>query len=353
MDVPDPQTMEDFPKAVEITPREHISERILLVHRLQEENVEVIQRSVEGIISQEHISARPQVVDATVPQIMEELQERISQRKHEQVVDAPVPMTVHQPGSVLVEFPQSQYIDKVVDMLVVMQRQVLRIQTVLKTVESSPTQFVGRVVWALVIMQMCHRLMSRSRSASQSVCTNRSLMCQCLMSRSRSASRSVCTNRSLMCQCLMSRSRSASRSAYTNRLSINQVTKIAEIPQILFIDKVVDMLVVRQRQVPRIQMVLMTMVGPPTQFVGRVMEALMACVRWHAQNAAASQRSPKTTHAMNVASTATSENVPHASVMRAQDARRLHWRTSFHGKLDVDVGEVAIGGDFIPITSFF
>ena len=124
-----------MPKAVEITPREHISERILLVHRLQEENVEVIQRSVEGIISQEHISARPQVVDATVPQIMEELQERISQRMHEQVVDAPVPMTVHQPGSVLAEFPQSQYIDKVVDMLVVMQRQVFQIQMVLKNVK--------------------------------------------------------------------------------------------------------------------------------------------------------------------------------------------------------------------------
>ena len=67
-------------------------------HRLQEENVEVIQRSVEEIISQEHIPERTQVVDATVPQIMEELQERISERMHEQVVDVPVPMTVHQPG---------------------------------------------------------------------------------------------------------------------------------------------------------------------------------------------------------------------------------------------------------------
>ena len=56
---------------------------------------------------------------------------------------------------------------------------------------------------------------------------------------------------------------------------------------------------------------------------------------------------------MNVASTATSENVPHASGMRAQDARRLHRRPSFRGKLDVDVGEVATGGDFIPMTSFF
>ena len=56
---------------------------------------------------------------------------------------------------------------------------------------------------------------------------------------------------------------------------------------------------------------------------------------------------------MNVASTATSENVPHASGMRAQDVRRLHRRPGFHGKLDVDVGEVATGGDFIPMTSLF
>ena len=56
---------------------------------------------------------------------------------------------------------------------------------------------------------------------------------------------------------------------------------------------------------------------------------------------------------MNVASTATSENVPHASGMRVQDARRLHRRPGFHEKLDVDVGEVAIGGDFIPMTSLF
>ena len=135
---------------------------------------------------------------------------------------------------------------------------------------------------------------------------------------------------------------------YTNRPSIIQVTKHAEIPQFLYIDTVVDMPVVLQRQVPRIQTVLMTMEGPPTQFVGRVMEALLACVRWHAQNAAASPRASRTTHAMNVASTATPENVPHASGMRAQVARRLHRRPSFHGKLDVDVdvGEGAV----LPLT---
>ena len=132
------------------------------------------------------------------------------------------------------------------------------------------------------------------------------------------------------------------------------MTKHVNIPQTLYINKVVvDLPMVMQRQVPRIQTVLMTVEGPPTQFVGRVMEALMACVRWHAQNAAASPRASRTTHAMNVASTATSDNVPHASGMRAQDARRLHRWPSFHGKLDVDVGEVTTGGDFIPMTSLF
>ena len=41
----------------------------------------------------------------------------------------------------------------------------------------------------------------------------------------------------------------------TNGQSINQVTKHAEIQQMYDIDKVVDMLVVMQRQVPRIQIV--------------------------------------------------------------------------------------------------
>ena len=48
--------------------------------------------------SKERISELTQVVDVTVPQIVEELQERILERMYERVVDAPVPMTVHQPG---------------------------------------------------------------------------------------------------------------------------------------------------------------------------------------------------------------------------------------------------------------
>ena len=52
------------------------------------------------------------------------------------------------------------------------------------------------------------------------------------------------------------------------------------------------------------------------------------------------------------ASTATSEKVPHAACTRCTEAA-LHRRPGFHGKLGVDVGEVATGGDFIPMTSLF
>ena len=45
------------------------------------------------------ISERTHVVDVTVPQIMEKLEERIPERMYERVVDAPVPMAVHQPGN--------------------------------------------------------------------------------------------------------------------------------------------------------------------------------------------------------------------------------------------------------------
>ena len=89
------QFLEETVKVTELFPQEHASERMV-----------------------ERISQRTQTVDAAVPQRLEELQERISERMHEQTVD--------QPGC---------YIDKVVDMSVVMQRQVPRVQTSLWTVE--------------------------------------------------------------------------------------------------------------------------------------------------------------------------------------------------------------------------
>ena len=47
------------------------------------------------------------------------------------------------------KFPRTQYTNKVVDMPVVVQRMVLRIQTELNTVEVPLAQFVGRVVGCL------------------------------------------------------------------------------------------------------------------------------------------------------------------------------------------------------------
>ena len=65
---------------------------------IQEENAELIQRSVEGIIHQEHILERTHIVYIPVPHMLDEYQECISERMHEQVVDVPVCQTVDQPG---------------------------------------------------------------------------------------------------------------------------------------------------------------------------------------------------------------------------------------------------------------
>ena len=74
-------------------------------------------------------------------------------------------------------------------------------------------------------------------------------------------------HRSSMRQChrLWKSSRSASWSVCKNRPSINQETKHAEFPQICYIDKIVDTLVVMQQQVPRIRTVLKTMEVPINQ----------------------------------------------------------------------------------------
>ena len=69
----------------------------------------------------------------------------------------------------------------------------------------------------------------------------------------------------------------------TNGPFINQVTKHAEIPQTQNVDKVVDMPVVTQRQVPQIQTALKTVEAPPAQFVGRVVEAPEIVVRKHVE----------------------------------------------------------------------
>ena len=196
----------------------------------------------------ERISERTRVVDATVPQIMEELQERIPQRMQEQVVDAPVHMTVHQPGD----------------------------QT-------------RRVPADLVHRQNCRYACGDAvKGPSDSDCFEDSGKPAGAVRRQSCGGASGLADAPVPPVALQERI-----SERMHEQTVDQVTKHAEIPQILYIDEVVDMLVVMQRQVPRIQTVLMTMEGPRTQFVGRVMEALMACVRWHAHNAAASPRASR------------------------------------------------------------
>ena len=56
-----------------------------------------------------------------------------------------------------------------------------------------------------------------------------------------------------MRQCRLSRSRSESRRVYTNRPSTNQVTKHVEIPQTLYTDKVLEVPSVKLRQVLQVQ----------------------------------------------------------------------------------------------------
>ena len=163
------------------------------------------------------VHERMHVADVPVPHVA--LNERISERVHEQVFDVPVPQKIKENVDRGVEiqppvavqrqvpqlqtgvspsikqvtkhayFPRTQYIDKIVDMLVVMQRMVLRIQT-------------------------------------------------------------------------------------GNKQSINEVTKYALFPQIQYIDKViVDMRGTLQRQVPQILTPLKTVEVPPALFVGRAVEA--------------------------------------------------------------------------------
>ena len=208
-DVPVPQILKEVAevvKAVNIAPQDWISETICEqivdapdepFHLFQEEIDEVIklpptERILERTV--EHI------VHVPVPQTLEEVvevvkavkfvpQERVHHQECRDYADtqyidnvATVFMVIQRqvlrPSLIQVtknaEFLQTQCIDKVVvEMPVVMQRKVPQIRTVLKTVEIPRAKFVGRVVEAPVIMQMCQCRLSRSRSASRRVYTNR------------------------------------------------------------------------------------------------------------------------------------------------------------------------------------
>ena len=166
---------------------------------------------VDMPVPQKRISDRTLIADVPVLATLGTFfQERISERMHGQIVHVPVPYVALQgrtrsaytsrPSIYQVtkhaEIPQIQYIDKAVDMLVVMQRQVPRIQTARKTVEVPLAQSVGTVLRVSVITQVITK--------------------------------------------------------------VRQVTKHVEFPQTQHIDKIVEVLAVTQRQVPQVQTVPQT-----------------------------------------------------------------------------------------------
>ena len=113
------------------------------------------------------------------------------------------------------EISQTQYCDKVIAaMPVVIQRQVPRTQTCLKTVKVLPVQSIGTVANVPVIMQITK----------------------------------------------------------WPETMFNKVTKHVETPQIYFCDQGVGVPLAIQRQVPRIQTVLKTVKFPTAQSVGRVVD---------------------------------------------------------------------------------
>ena len=129
------------------------------------------------------------------------------------------------------ELPQTLYIDKViVDMRVVLRRQVPRIQTA-----NTPSIFLVTKHALFPQIQYIDKVIVDMRVARQ---------------------------------------RQVPRAQTANKPSINQVTKLTVFPQIQYIDKVfVDMRVVMQRQVPHIQTSWKTVGVPPAWFVGKVVEA--------------------------------------------------------------------------------
>ena len=87
---PIPQFLEETDEVTQFSPQEYPSVRMV-----------------------ELISERTQTVDAAVPHVLEEVQERISERMHEQKVRTRLPS--------MVETPQIYYIDKGVNLPVVLQ----------------------------------------------------------------------------------------------------------------------------------------------------------------------------------------------------------------------------------------
>ena len=128
--------------------------------RVQQRNVEqitqtpavslaekIMERSIEETIN----IPIPHVMEKTIEGVKLMPQERVQNCTVEQFIDMPV-MMQHQVRET-VEVPQTQFIDKAVDVPVIEQRQVPIVRKVQKTVEVPQTQFINKVVDVPVHMQ--------------------------------------------------------------------------------------------------------------------------------------------------------------------------------------------------------
>ena len=240
-----------------------------------------------------------QIVDIPVPQVVEELvevfkvffQDRVQQRIVEQIIETPaislvekivkvpknpyaaasrenvcpargqhsggggkiIKRTVQRKKPIIqekinqvtmnVEIPQLQYIDKVVDVPVVMQKQVPAIQKVQKTVEVPQVQLIDKVVDMLVVLQRHVTIIQkvqRTVEAPQVHYTDKIVDVPLVLQR--------------------------------QVPTIQNVQKTVEVQQVQFLDKVVDIPNVRQSSVPTIQRVQKTVEAPQVQFIDKVMD---------------------------------------------------------------------------------
>ena len=145
MDIPVPQVAE---KSIEVF-------NVLSQDRVQQRNVEPITET-PAISLAEDIMERttfnilvPHMMEKTIEVLKPIPQERGQNSTGEQIVDVPVPQIREE----TVEVRQVQFIDKAMDVPVVMQRQVPRVRKVLKTVEAPQAHDTDKVVDVPVIMQ--------------------------------------------------------------------------------------------------------------------------------------------------------------------------------------------------------
>ena len=185
-----------------------------------------------------------------------------------------------------VEFPQTQYVDKMVDLPVVMARQVPQFQTLLKTGNIPQVQFIGReLVTKLVEIPQTHYIdkvgvdmpvvMQRKVPQIQfmlktgEVPSINQVTKHVKLPQTRNVDKVI--DVPLVTQRLVPHIQIVLKTGEAP--SINQVTKHVEFPQTQYACKVVAVPLVIQRLVPQIQMVLKTEKVPQVQFICRAMGA--------------------------------------------------------------------------------